>query len=105
MRSASAALKKGEDISASFRSRRLDCGLTPACSAGVALWRTDEARANDLIERADRALYQAKREQKGCCCLETDVDDGTDATVFGKIRKFEKKTCNPPKNLYNNICC
>ena len=36
---------------------------------GVALCGTNERPSAELIEHADQALYRAKRENKGGCCL------------------------------------
>ena len=40
-----------------------------SCSVGIALTGAGEKPSTDLIEHADRALYRAKRENKGGCCL------------------------------------
>lgn len=37
----------------------------PTCSVGIALCSIDECPLSVLIERADQAVYRAKRENKG----------------------------------------
>lgn len=64
VRDGESALKKGEHICQGFQEH-----THVACSCGVALCEADELPTNDLIERADQALYQAKRTNKGSCCL------------------------------------
>ena len=39
------------------------------CSVGIALCGIDECPPSVLIERADQAVYRAKRESKGGCIL------------------------------------
>ena len=68
------AVKKGNEICEAFR-KSLGVGfMAPASSVGVALCGPDERPSMNLIEKADRAMYRAKRENKGSCCLW----DGTD---------------------------
>lgn len=67
--SVDAILKKGEAICREFRKMALPDGTHPACTAGIVLSGTDEKPTAALIERADRALYRAKRDDKGNCCL------------------------------------
>ena len=64
MDSGAAAKKKGERICRLFREQ-----YQAACSCGVALCAAGEALSPRLIERADQALYQAKRENKSGCSL------------------------------------
>jgi diguanylate cyclase (GGDEF)-like protein len=40
-----------------------------SASIGVAIWQGDEQADEDLIQSADRALYQAKEDGKNCCVL------------------------------------
>ena len=56
----SAAIKRGMDICETFYA---------SCSGGVALCTEDWKHFAKLIQHADQALYQAKREHKGSCCL------------------------------------
>lgn len=65
----SIAIKKGADICRMFREHFAAEQLPAACSGGVALCGADEKPSAALIERADQALYRAKRENKGSCCL------------------------------------
>ena len=66
MRDESDAEKKGEEICRRFR----ELEASPAsCSGGIVLCGPEEGLSTRMIERADQALYQAKRENKGGCCL------------------------------------
>ena len=62
-------LRKGETICREFRDSVAADGTHAACSAGIALCSFEEKPSAKLIERADQALYRAKRENKGGCCL------------------------------------
>lgn len=62
-------LKKGEGICRKFRDCFADEPFDAACSAGVVLCGTQETPSSKMIEHADEALYRAKREKKGNCCL------------------------------------
>ena len=55
-----AAVKKGNEICQAFHS---------SCSAGVVICQTEENNFFQMIQRADEALYRAKRKKKGSCCL------------------------------------
>lgn len=59
------ALNKVKKICKIFREQFEE--LPAACSGGIALCVEGEWPSADLIERADKALYQAKRENKGSC--------------------------------------
>lgn len=63
------ALKKGESICRAFQ----ECGkeevFSTSCSVGIALCNVYDDLTSDLIMRADQALYRAKRENKGGCCM------------------------------------
>ena len=56
----SAAVKKGADICRAFQS---------SCSAGIVLCGPEDKHFARMIRCADQALYRAKRENKGGCCL------------------------------------
>lgn len=62
-------LQKGQTICREFQAFPLPDGLRAACSGGIALCGADERPSVALIERADAALYRAKKEHKGSCCL------------------------------------
>ena len=63
------ALRKGEKICSIFRESMEGIDWKPSCSAGIALCGADERPSTGLIERADQAVYRAKRDKKGDCCL------------------------------------
>ena len=74
MRLASAVLRKGEDIVRDTSKFSLPDGTGATCSDGVVLCENTEVSMAALLERADQALYQAKRQHKGGCVLwEGDV--------------------------------
>ena len=64
--------KACEDLCLSFRDRLAAEGHPASCSAGVALCSWDEGPLTQWIEHADQALYRAKRENKGGCCVWRD---------------------------------
>ena len=69
------AVKKGEDICMTFRSYITEEKLPASCSVGIALCGVDDKMSGELLEHADKALYRAKRENKGGCCLwKADAD-------------------------------
>ena len=63
------AVNKGQRICDAFRESLAGGSTGPACSAGIALCTVDEWPSVVLIDRADQAVYQAKRNKKGSCCL------------------------------------
>ena len=64
--------KKGSKICRVFRESLLEVGIDGSCSCGVAI-SDDRGRSMiEWIELADRALYNAKRQSKGSCCLWND---------------------------------
>ena len=66
MRDEEDAEKKCGEICNRFR----ELNANPAsCSGGIALCGEEENFSSEMIERADQALYRAKRENKGGCCL------------------------------------
>ena len=74
MDDAEKAARKGMDICRAFR-RYLEKERLPAsCSVGVAMCGVDERPSAELFEHADQALYRAKRENKGNCCLWNEQD-------------------------------
>ena len=62
-------LHKGEEICREFHEFSLPNGFHAACSGGIAFCGADERPSAKLLEQADAALYQAKRQHKGSCCL------------------------------------
>lgn len=69
MRLASAVLRKSEDIVRDTAKFILPDGSCATCSGGVVLCETGDVSMAVLLERADQALYQAKRQHKGVCVL------------------------------------
>ena len=62
-------LRKGQKICREFSGFRLREDFCGTCSGGIVLCGEDEKPSGKLIERADQALYRAKQENKGGCCL------------------------------------
>ena len=58
-----AAVKKVTDICQAFQS---------SCSVGIALCKSGNRNIGGTVRCADKALYRAKRENKGGCCLWND---------------------------------
>ena len=72
MGDAETAVEKGSKICRVFRESLLEVGIDGSCSCGVAI-SDDRGRSMiEWIELADRALYNAKRQSKGSCCLWND---------------------------------
>ena len=67
------ALNKGRRICENLRGCLENVSVEPSCSVGIALCGAGERPCMDLIDRADRAMYQAKRGNKGGCCLWDDA--------------------------------
>lgn len=63
------AVKKAESICRLFREYFEVDHLSVVSSCGLVLCGADERPFEELIERADQALYRAMRENKGGCCL------------------------------------
>ncbi|MDY2629657.1 MAG: EAL domain-containing protein [Lachnospiraceae bacterium] len=61
--------RKVVDICRSFCDCLPEEQFPVSCSAGIVLCGADEKPSAELIERADQALYRAKKENKGGCCL------------------------------------
>lgn len=64
-----AAVKRANEICARCRESYITESLTLSCSGGVVTCGAEELPLLDLIERADEAMYHAKRENKGNCCV------------------------------------
>ena len=61
--------KKGATICRCFQQKMKEEGIPASCSAGVVICGPEERPSEQAIHRADQALYQAKRDNKGGCCL------------------------------------
>lgn len=62
-------LNKGNEICEAFNSVQIGEGVFAASSAGVALCENGEKPTMKLLKHADQALYLAKAEHKGKCCM------------------------------------
>ena len=62
-------IKNGENVCRAFQSCFADEACHASCSAGITLCGMDEMPSAAILERADKALYRAKQENKGNCCL------------------------------------
>ena len=69
MLDAQTALMKGNRICRAFRESLVHEGVAASCSCGIALCGEAGDHMVELIERADQALYRAKRENQGGCCI------------------------------------
>lgn len=67
--SGSYALKKGAEICRKYRKEIIGNDIQAACSAGVAVCKENERYIMECFKKADRALYYAKANYKGGCCL------------------------------------
>lgn len=67
MKSVENALKKGREICRAVR-ESIGTTVAAACTAGIAVWDAGEP-LEEIIARADQALYCAKTANKGSCCL------------------------------------
>lgn len=64
---AETAMKKGEEICRAFHECFAEEPISPSCSCGIAFCETNGIPFDELITRADQALYLAKKEAKGGC--------------------------------------
>ena len=62
-------LRKGEEICRTFGIHRLPDGTLSACSGGIVMCGEGIKPTAEIIEKADKALYRAKRDKKGGCYL------------------------------------
>lgn len=67
------AVKKGQEICQSIREAFPLSQIPASCTAGVALCSPSDT-LGEMISRADAALYHAKTEHKGACCLWRERD-------------------------------
>ncbi len=63
------ALQRGEAICRAFRQWQFAGHGAATCSAGIAVCTRGDVSMAELISRADTALYDAKSDNKGGCCL------------------------------------
>lgn len=82
-------MKKCADICRTFQDGLAKDRLSASCSCGVALCGAAEIPSAGLIERADQALYRAKREDKGGCRLWEEQADA--AQTAGEAENKNKK--------------
>ncbi|MGN0465038.1 MAG: EAL domain-containing protein [Lachnospiraceae bacterium] len=66
--------KKGMDICKLFGEYCEKEEIQASCSVGIVSCGADEKFSAELIERANQALYRAKRENKGDCCIWNDKE-------------------------------
>ena len=69
LNSETTAMKKGSDIGRLFREQFSDENMNVSCSVGIVISGADEKPSEKLIECADKAMYRAKQENKGGCCM------------------------------------
>ena len=62
------AAKMGEQVCAAARKAAETDGICVTCSGGVAVLYPG-GDIKEVTEQADKALYTAKKQKKGCCCL------------------------------------
>ena len=65
------AKRKSEIICQRFREMAEEEGCLSSCSVGIAMSHADSGELEEVIARADEALYRAKRDNKGGCCIWT----------------------------------
>ena len=63
------ALKKGKEICSLFKEFQRSENIFAGCSVGVTICGVNEKPSAQLFKRADQALYRAKSQNKGGCCL------------------------------------
>ena len=61
------ALKRAQAICDTFAAHMAARGVEASCSAGIALCPAGDRPTEQLIERADQAMYRAKQTRKGTC--------------------------------------
>lgn len=69
LNSETTAMKKGSDICRLFREQFGDENTNVSCSGGIVISGADEKPSEKLIKYADKAMYRAKQENKGGCCM------------------------------------
>lgn len=69
MKDSKAAKKKGTEICQLFKEHFAFEHIPAACTCGIVMCESDDKPTIDLIEKADQALYFAKRENKGNCSI------------------------------------
>ena len=63
------ALKRAQTICDTFAAQMAARGADASCSAGIVLCSAGDRPTEQLIERADQAMYRAKQTRKGSCCI------------------------------------
>ena len=63
------ALKRAQTICDTFAAQMAARGADASCSAGIVLCPAGDRPTEQLIERADQAMYRAKQTRKGSCCI------------------------------------
>ena len=63
------ALKKGKEICSLFKEFQCSENIFAGCSVGVTICGVNEKPSAQLFKRSDQALYRAKSQNKGGCCL------------------------------------
>ena len=81
------AMRRGETICREYSELMAAKGVAATCSAGIALCGVKDSPAVSLIDRADSAMYRAKQQRKGSCCVwDPSLDDAPDGAQEGQTR-------------------
>lgn len=67
-------MKRITHICRKFKDCLADEPFRVSCSAGIVLCEGEENLSAQFIERADQVMYHTKRENKGGCLWEDDVN-------------------------------
>jgi len=80
------AQKVAERIRQKMEAHMEKKGAAVTCSIGISCWRIDGVMREKIVEAADRALYQAKRDGGNRVCLASQLEV-TEETVTGIVKK------------------